>query len=221
MKSDIVKATRYKINIWRRYFNWSKANCIFVHVPKAAGTSVNKAIYGRTLGHYSACEIQEKFPKLYERVFTFSLVRNPWDRVLSAYRFACVGRTDSMGVNNPGQYRIPEFGSFERFVCEWLPKQNVDRLDYIFRPQWMFVCDERGQVMVDHLGRIEEMNATVEILADKLGQKISIKNENSTRSSRENDFREAYTRPEMIDIVRSVYGRDIDLFKYSFDSERG
>src|SRR5690554_6741845 len=78
VKSDIVKATRYKINIWRRYFNWSKANCIFVHVPKAAGTSVNKAIYGRTLGHYSACEIQEKFPKLYERVFTFSLVRNPW-----------------------------------------------------------------------------------------------------------------------------------------------
>ncbi|OJS99855.1 hypothetical protein BEE62_06990 [Marinobacter nauticus] len=126
-----------------------------------------------------------------------------------------------MGVHKPNQYRIPEFESFERFVCEWLPQQQIEKLDYIFRPQWMFVCDGQGEVMVDHLGRIEEMNATAGILADKLGQKISIKNENSTRSSRQSDFREAYTRPEMIDIVRSVYGRDIDLFKYSFDSERG
>lgn len=74
--------------------------------------------------------------------------------------------------------------------------------------------------MVDHLGRVEELGATVEILADKLGKPVSIKNENSTRSSRKNDFREAYTRPEMIDIVRSVYKRDINLFNYSFDFER-
>ncbi|WP_417448405.1 sulfotransferase family 2 domain-containing protein [Idiomarina abyssalis] len=217
----MFKELKEKVNIYRRYPHWSRLNCIFVHVPKAAGTSVNKALYGRTLGHYSAAEIQSKFPELYERAFTFSLVRNPWDRVLSAYRFACVGRTDSMGVHKPDQYRIPEFGSFERFVCEWLPKQDVEGLDYIFRPQWMFICDESGQVMVDHLGRVEELGATVEILADKLGKPVSIKNENSTRSSRKNDFREAYTRPEMIDIVRSVYRRDIDLFKYSFDSERG
>ena len=207
---------KYKLNLYRRYSHWSKLNCIFVHVPKAAGTSVNKALYGRTLGHYSAGEIQTKFPGLYERAFTFSLVRNPWDRVLSAYRFACVGRTDSMGIHKSNQYRIPEFGTFERFVCEWLPKQNVENLDFIFRPQWMFVCDRAGEVMVDHLGHLEAMDATAAVLTEKLGQKITIRNENSTGNPKKG-YRGAYLRPEMVDVVQSIYGHDIGLFGYEFE----
>lgn len=209
---------REKINIYRRYPYWSRLNCIFVHVPKAAGTSVNKALYGRTLGHYTATAIRDKFPELYERAFTFSLVRNPWDRVLSAYRFACVGRTDTMAVRNPSQYRIHEFESFERFVCEWLPQQDVEKVDYIFRPQWMFVCDDRNELMVDHLGHVEAVDETVAILTEKLGRQTSIKNENSTRGPK-SDFRSAYCRSEMIDIVESIYIRDIEKFKYTFDTE--
>lgn len=216
----MFKKLKEKVNIYRRYPHWSRLNCIFVHVPKAAGTSVNKALYGRTLGHYTAAEIQGKFPELYERAFTFSLVRNPWDRVLSAYRFACVGRTDSMGVHKPGQYRIPEFESFERFVSEWLPKQDVERLDYIFRPQWMFVCDESGKVMVDHLGRVEAMDETVTVMVERLGRPLSIKNENTTRSPKA-DFRSAYSRPEMIEIVREIYSKDIELFSYEFEMVSG
>ena len=207
---------RYKINLYRRYPHWSRLDCIFVHVPKAAGTSVNKALYGRTLGHYSAVEIQSKFPSLYDRAFTFSLVRNPWDRVLSAYRFACVGRTDSMGVRKPSQYHIPEFESFERFVCEWLPKQNIENLDFIFRPQSMFVCDCFGQVIVDHLGRVEEMDETVKVLSERLEKKITIRNENSTRALGK-DYRSAYVRPEMVEVVQSVYSQDVNLFGYDFE----
>ena len=207
---------RHNLNIYRRYLHWARLNCIFVHVPKAAGTSVNKALYGRTLGHYSAAKIQSKFPGLYERTFTFSLVRNPWDRALSAYRFACVGKTNSMGVRKPGQYRIPEFESFERFVCEWLPKQDIEDRDFIFRPQQMFVCDDAGQVMVDHLGRVEAMDETVKVLTERLGKKITIRNENSTGALRE-DYRTAYVRPEMIDIVGSVYCNDVNLFRYDFE----
>ncbi|SFM82651.1 sulfotransferase family 2 domain-containing protein [Marinobacter pelagius] len=210
------RSFKERLNIYRRYPHWSHLNCIFVHVPKAAGTSVNKALYGRTLGHYSAAEIQRTFPNLYGRAFTFSLVRNPWDRVLSAYRFACVGRTDSMGVHKPEQYRIPEFESFERFLCEWLPKQDVEKLDYIFRPQWMFVCDDSGEVMVDHLGRVEALDETVDVLGQKLGKPILINNENSTGSPKR-DFRNAYTRPEMVEVVRAIYLRDIELFGYEFE----
>jgi hypothetical protein len=212
----MFKKLKEKVNIYRRYPHWSRLNCIFVHVPKAAGTSVNKALYGRTLGHYTAAEIQGKFPELYERAFTFSLVRNPWDRVLSAYRFACVGRTDSMGVHKPGQYRIPEFESFERFVCDWLPKQDVESLDYIFRPQWMFVFGESGQLMVDHLGRVEAMDETVAILSQKLGKQVLIRNENSTRVAMV-DYRESYKSSSMVDVVGALYRRDIENFGYKFE----
>lgn len=187
-----------------------------MHVPKAAGTSVNKALYGRTLGHFTAPEIRRRFPKLYDRSFTFSLVRNPWDRVLSAYRFACVGRTETMGVRNPSQYCIPEFKSFESFVCEWLPEQDVEKIDYIFKPQWIFVCNERSELIVDHLGRIEAMDETVAVLTENLGRPILINNENSTRSLK-SDFRNAYIRPEMVDIVQGIYKKDINLFDYEFE----
>jgi hypothetical protein len=187
-----------------------------VHVPKAAGTSVNKALYGRTLGHYSAEEIQGKFPRLYDQAFTFSLVRNPWDRVLSAYRFACIGKTKSMGMHKPNQYRIPEFESFERFVCEWLPKQNIEELDFVFRPQTMFVCDCTGQVMVDFIGRVEAMGETVSVLTAKLGKKIVINTENSTGNPKKS-YRGEYVSAEMVDVVRSIYRQDIDLFGYGFE----
>nr|WP_298248903.1 sulfotransferase family 2 domain-containing protein [uncultured Halomonas sp.] len=191
--------------------------CIFVHVPKAAGTSVNKALYGRTLGHYSATEIHNKFPGLYKKCFTFSMVRNPWDRALSAYRFATVGRTDSMGIHDPSQYQIPQFESFERFVLEWLQSQCVEELDFVFKPQWVFVCNDTRQVMVDHLGKVESMDRTVSVLSEKLKRKIVIGNENMTASRDEKGYCKAYVRQEMVEIVRSVYSADVEIFGYEFE----
>lgn len=164
----MLKYIKKEINLYRRYPYWSGLGCIFVHVPKAAGTSINNALHGRTLGHYTASEIKRKFPRLYERSFTFSLVRNPWDRVLSAYRFARSGKTESMGVENPSQYQVPAFRSFESFVLEWLPNKSIDESDFIFQPQWPFVCDDGGKVIVDHLGRFENIATTALIVKSKL-----------------------------------------------------
>lgn len=121
-----------------------------------------------------------------------------------------------MGVHNPDQYHIPEFKSFQHFVCEWLPKQDVESLDFIFRPQWMFVCDGVGKVMVDHLGRVETMNKTVALLSAELGRHISVKNENSTWDAKR-DYRAAYLHSEMVDIIRHIYSRDVELFGYDFE----
>jgi hypothetical protein len=184
-------------------------------VPKAAGTSVNHGLYGRTLGHYTSQQIQSRFPSLFLSSFTFSLVRNPWDRALSAYRFARIGRTESMGVNQPQQYEIPEFSSFERFVCDWLPSKDLSNCDFIFKPQYLFVCDQNMKVMVDHLGYVERLTETVCFLQDRLGRAIDVKMANAT-SAGMGSYRDAYTSNEMIEIVRSVYRDDIDLFGYEF-----
>jgi glycosyltransferase involved in cell wall biosynthesis len=85
-ESAILQSKSFSIN-----------KCIFIHVPKVAGISINHAIYGITLGHYSVIEIPSKFPNLFSDSFTFALVRNAWDRLLSAYRFTKQGRTEIMG----------------------------------------------------------------------------------------------------------------------------
>lgn len=186
-----------------------------MHVPKAAGTSVNTALYGRTLGHYSISQIKSAFPKLIDDCFTFSLVRNPWDRALSAYRFASVGRTESMGVYRPEQYHVPEFDSFERFVRDWLPGRDLVRSDFIFRPQYLFVCDNHKRIVVNHVGYVERLGETVSFLEHRLGRTLDVKTVNAT-SSGDKSYREAYVNSEMVDIVRSVYADDIALFGYDF-----
>jgi hypothetical protein len=207
---------REKLNLYRRYPSWSRSECIFIHVPKAAGTSVSMALYGRTLGHYSANEIQDKFPKLFQRSFVFSLVRNPWDRTLSAYRFAKVGRTESMGVHNPEQYKVPGFDSFESFVLDWLPRQKLATSDYIFREQRDFLVDSKGDICVDYVGRVEGIGESLEYVSKNLGRNIVAGHSNST-SDKKNNFRSQYVNSEMIDVVASIYGSDITMFDYRFE----
>ena len=204
---------RHKLNLYRRYRYWSKSGCIFIHVPKAAGTSINRAVYGRTLGHYRAVEIEDKFPGLYSDCFTFSFVRNPWDRLYSAYKFAKVGRTESMGVSNPEKYRIPEFDCFERFLFEWFYEKDINEEDYIFQPQYRFLCDDDSNLMVDFVGKIESLEEDVKFVENKLARALDIGCVNATKKS--GGFEAAYTSPDMIELVRLKYNKDVELFDYN------
>ncbi|MEZ9198479.1 sulfotransferase family 2 domain-containing protein [Shewanella sp. 10N.286.54.B9] len=205
---------KHKFNLYRRYLHWSKNKCIFIHVPKVAGTSINHAIYGRTLGHYSSLEINNTFPQLFQKSFVFSLVRNPWDRVLSAYRFAKQGRTETMGVNNPEQYQIPEFATFESFVLEWLADKNVDELDFVFQTQSRFLVDEKGELLPDYVGKLESLEESVPIIDSKLGRKLAIPHANKV--NKKGSYHDYYTSQKMIDVVSEKYAEDIKRFEYIF-----
>lgn len=209
------KDIKHKINLFRRYPHWKGQDCIYIHIPKAAGTSLNKAIYGRTLGHYTADEIQSLFPTLFGKAFVFSFVRNPWDRVLSAYRFAKVGKTNSMGMYRPEQYKIPQFESFERFLFEWLANQNLNKLDFVFQPQSKFVVNKQGNLLTDYIGKVESLNADIKYVETKLGKALSVGRENTT--SDRTGYQDDYVNDDMIELVRSLYRDDVNRFNYDFN----
>lgn len=204
-----------KINIYRRRSFWSKERCIFIHVPKAAGTSISNALYGRPLGHYSAMEIKSTFPGLFDDSFKFSFVRNPWARVLSAYRFAKQGRTESMGIHLPEQYDIPEFRTFESFLMDWLPSQSLSSCDPVFRPQIGFVLDHAGDVMVDYIGRVESLDSGIQEVECQLGRHLFVRHSNSTSSG--SVYQSSYKSNEMIEMVAGIYREDITKFGYSYE----
>ena len=204
----------HQLNLYRRYPYWSKAKCVYIHIPKAAGTSINKALYGRTLGHYQAIEIRKRFPELFNKSFVFSIVRNPWSRTYSAYKFAKMGRTESMGVKNPAQYQIPEFDSFEQFIFDWLMKKNTIECDYIFQPQHLFVCDNKGNLITDFIGKVENISNDFQLISTQLSREITLPFANKT--SNINDYKIAYKSNEMIEAVAKIYRKDIELFEYQF-----
>jgi chondroitin 4-sulfotransferase 11 len=208
---------RRALLVRRRSRYWLRAGIVFIHIPKAAGTSFNEALYGRFMGHPRADDLRRWAPAAVNALPSFSVTRNPWDRLLSAYRFAKAGQGigDSYraGMWRPHLYRGPEFETFERFVEEWLAPRDAARLDGIFQPQSWFLCDARGELLVDHAGRLEDLGPTYDFIARHVGPISPVGHAN--RSGEPIDYRSRYTT-RLARLVGDIYREDIERFGYKF-----
>ncbi|MBU3036015.1 sulfotransferase family 2 domain-containing protein [Tritonibacter mobilis] len=203
----------------RRAALMRRAEVIFIHIPKNAGFSINLALYGRFMGHYTAREVARYCPGTWRRLPSFALTRNPWERCLSAYRFAIQTPTDPSAskaqIAHPHRYTGVEFASFKSFVQEWLPAEPLSRRDQVFRPQVDYVTDKAGQQIVDFIGRVDAM-AEVEIwLTHMLGKPIEIGHENRSAGAAPANYRHAYD-DQTAEIVSKLYAQDIQRFGYKF-----
>ena len=189
--------------------------CIFVHVPKCAGISVGKALLGSVPGsHISVLTYQLIYSREeYERYFKFAFVRNPWDRLVSAFRFLTSGGMTAAD-REWAEANLKGFGDFDDFVRRWVSPQNVSSWQH-FKPQHRFICDPWGRVQVDFVGRFERLGEDYSTIARRLGVEGRLPQLNRG-PRRDADFRSYYTA-ERRDIVADVYQRDIDLFGYEFD----
>ncbi len=199
--------------------------CIFIHIPKNGGTSIGRSLFGdfegnhMPIGTYQLIYDRETF----ERLFKFCVSRNPYDRLLSAYRFFRNGaeRVPYAGVNDVS--RRPElqdatsaFETFEQFVIEWLNPARLRQHEH-FRPQYRFTCAPNGRQRVDYVGRFESMEESFAHIAERLGVDATLIHDR--KSVRADDdvatYVDAYT-PEMRKVVEDFYAKDLRLFDYHF-----
>lgn len=199
---------RVPFDIQRRCPHWQKAGVIFVHVPKAAGVSVSRALYGRPLGHFQATDIRRVCPDIFAKLHTFGVVRHPTQRLYSAYRFARTGGTTEMSIKHPAIYRTEVFSSFDRFVGEWLVKQDVTALDGVFRPQHHYLYDE-NQVIVDQVIPLEHIGNGMRILSARLGREIVLGHHNKSVEQPLDTL-----SPETLAIIFELYKKDFEIFNY-------
>jgi hypothetical protein len=202
----------------RRSSLWLKTGIVFVHVPKAAGTSISEALYGRFTGHVRAADVLRWGSSRVRTLPRVAVARNPWDRLVSAYRFikrgSGIGGPHAGRVLRPEQYRIPEFDSFESFVNDWLAGRDVMTLDLALQPQSQFLFNHRGEILVDHLGRFEALAPTYAYLDGHIGGLAPMGRSN--RSGDPVDYRTFYT-PEVVERVGQIYAEDIRMLGYRYD----
>ncbi len=209
---DKIDVARGESQVFRPCFQETKS--IFIHIPKAAGTSIARAIYGMNVGHRRASDYIRVSRKEFFSYYRFSFVRNPWDRAISAYNFAKQGGTDLVQPLPNPVYKTEVFSSFDRFVREWLPYADLSKEDVVFAPQYEYIYDTKGNLLVDYIGKIEELEQGLDVLRQALKRPIDIKNLN--RSNREDaHYRDSYTQ-ETAAIVAEIYKKDIELFNYQF-----
>ena len=203
---------RGESQIFRPCFQSTKS--IFIHVPKAAGTSISRAIYGRNIGHMKALDYQKISKREYRRYFSFAIVRNPWDRVVSAYNFVKQGGTSLVQPLPNPVYASPYFESFDAFVTDWLPNAELGAEDVVFEPQWHYVSDKKGEIIVNYIGKIENISQCLVEISQQLGMDIEMKNLNRSNRNLTN-YREYYNK-NTIKIVQKIYEKDIAMFDYEF-----
>lgn len=208
-----ILGKRAKHVLFRRIYlhRLLRAGVIFIHIPRAAGTSVANEVIGRRAGHLTASEIKLQMgEKLYNSMFSFSVTRNPYDRIVSAYYYARNGGGAHGGIAPNKDYESSFFSSFERFVTEWLPTKNILDLDYVFQPQYKFVF-EGDHLLVNFLGKIENLDEVEQVVSENLNRKIRFNHYN--RSKRENDF-DKYYNDDMKQIVQNLYIEDFRKLGY-------
>ena len=189
-----------------------KSGVIFIHIPKAAGTAVSKGVIGRRAGHFSAIEVKNALGKSrYEKLFSFAITRNPYDRVVSAYEYARQGGTENGGIRKLSVYKSKAFSSFDLFVQNWLVHQDLNNTALVFRPQFKFLYDNEMRLLVDYVGKFEELSVVEKVLSQKLQRYIIF--EKSNVSQRVRDYR-TYFNDSTREMVYDLYREDFEYFNY-------
>lgn len=197
---------------YRRYMR--RHHCVFVHVPKVAGTSVLQVLSGLAVPPRDHCGWRTYYQAdraRFEASFKFAFVRNPWDRAASVYNYLAAGGNGSGDLWF--RDRVQRDGlTFARFVTEYL---NQDRIHQhlLFMPQYGFLVDHEDRLRVDFLGRYETLAADFGTVATRLGLPPALPHANSAGRG---DFRTQYTDPALVAAVARLYRKDIELFGYAF-----
>lgn len=190
---------------------FDRYRCIFVHIPKAAGVSVSRKLFGCLGGgHAPLADYAGVFsPHEFNTYFKFTIVRNPWDRLLSAFVFLKKGGFNQEDARWSSKH-LSSYSDFNTFVKGWVNRKSVWTKQH-FYPQSYFV-ELNGKINVDYVGRFENINEDFAVVARRLGIEGELDHLNGTGKK---NYRDYYDK-ESGEIVADVYRDDIALFDYRF-----
>jgi hypothetical protein len=185
--------------------------CLFIHVPRTGGTSI-EAMPGlfeqpqpqhlRAQDYYNALG-----EGIWDKLYTFTFVRNPWDRAVSAYL-------------NAGEVRNPRGWSFEQWCCQYFCDEAQ---------RWTGSWCERPRLAVfeqydmlwpiekfDFIGDYTTLHQDFATVCDAIGiGEYALPHLNKTRPTGKH-YSEWHT-PKTIEAIRKRFPHDIELFNYDYE----
>jgi hypothetical protein len=209
---------------------------LFVHIAKTGGTSVRAALrpyrwgwpYSLPLAaaslvsqltrprhilglkfprHAKAIAAKEMLPpELYEALFKFTVVRNPWDLQVSSYHHLQREHPEVMTG-------LPDFPTFVRWKLD-PDRPRSDLLDIARELQSEYVTDLRGRTIVDFVARYENLGEDFRTICRAIGIDAPPLPHHRRAGGRQ-PYREYYDA-ETRKLVGEHYREDLERFGYEF-----
>jgi hypothetical protein len=180
---------------------------VFVHINKTGGSSVEAALK-LPFQHRTARELRAVIGQArWERRFSFAFIRNPWDKVVSHYFYRVKTNQTGLGDGRVG------FGDWVRAAYGERDPRFYDQ-PKMFMAQFDWLIDENGEIMVDFVGRFEQLNRDFATVCTRTGRRAQLPH---LKPSGARDYRTLYDG-DTFEIVRRCFAADIDAFGYAFDA---
>ena len=172
---------------------------VFVHAPRTSGTSIENEILKDKLvpdpeKHLRASQIKTILKEDWANYFKFTIVRNPWDRIISMYHQIF-----------HQAYGIKTGKSLEFFL------QNYSPAPWEYGIQ----CSDYADEDMDLIIKFEDRQNGLNKLQDLTGLKINHSRKSRSRTREKKDYREYYNEITK-KAVENYFSKDIKLYDYSF-----
>lgn len=221
----------------------SKVPLIFVHIPKTGGMStLNSLLSFDAIVHRN---IQEDIKLIKNKkrnpdnYFSFTIIRNPWDRMVSNYFFH-----KQRFHNDPAHHKKFLKNNQKKKLQEWIDAHNKEDefwKKYEFK-DWLKFFDEKNEekstslyhntiratyldlisindkIAVDYIVNLHNYKKEINVIKILSGQSFNNPKYINRNKSSHKDYREYYDS-KSIEIVANAYKKDIEAFNFKFDEK--
>lgn len=207
---------------------------LFVHIAKTGGTSVRAALAPlawrdpmywltlpcRRLSHLTGHRSVTKFPRhakivaakemlpqeVFDRLYKFAFVRNPWDLQVSSYHHLRRERPHLIA-------HVKDFPEFIRFKLD--PERPYQyHLDTSIELQSDYLKDLSGRIVVDFIGRYERLQEDFDRVCERIG--VARKPLPHKRQAKDRDDYRKYYDDATAELVARHFTPDIEALGYTF-----
>tara|TARA_B100000214_G_C23970334_1_gene629786 strand:+ start:284 stop:868 length:585 start_codon:yes stop_codon:yes gene_type:complete len=184
-------------------------NLLFVHIPKTGGSSIEKKfdidkqkrdecfsyteqLYNNIIfapQHFTPDLIEKHYPKLYKKCKKFTIVRNPYTKMISEF------------IYREGEFTPDKFHNFVERIPLQITDHNLPQKRYF-----------NNNIFYSQVLRFEHLKSGFEILANSNNFSSSLPHENKSGINTSDLVSEI--KRETLDLLNNYYAEDFEFLKY-------
>lgn len=203
---------------------------IFVHIPKTGGTTIRNMLQvlplTQNVSQHMSIQDYKKIKINYNKMFKFSVVRNPYDLTVSRFFFYKNIWSKKPIAHEKNKITKMNFSDFVKNTDVYLeshkdwtnPKtfahKNYTKDEYDFNQ--FSLLSINNKIECDHVYKFENMKNNLKNICERFGIDDTESNSNLHFNKGKRDKYQKYYDSETKKIIAKRFEKDIDHFKYIF-----